>query len=76
MFFDALYEQLGHDAYLEVLQTFIKLYQFKNPTPQDFLNTVKDVSGFDASALHQQWILTAESTPVPTPEPTPQDGTQ
>ncbi len=79
-FFDALYQQLGHDTYLEVLQTFIKLYRFKNPTPQDFLDTVKDVSGFDASALHQKWILTAESTPAPTPaptpEPTPEDGTQ
>ncbi|HEY52787.1 MAG TPA: M1 family metallopeptidase [Caldilineae bacterium] len=76
MFFDALYKQLGHDDYLEVLQTFIKLYRFKNPTPQDFLDTVKDVSGFDASALYQQWILTAVPTPTPepSPEPTPQAG--
>jgi aminopeptidase N len=69
-FFDALYKQLGHDIYLKVLQTFIKLYRYKSPTPQDFLDTVKDVSGFDASALYRQWIFTAE------PTPTPQAGTQ
>ncbi len=66
-FFDALYEQLGHDTYLDVLQTFIKRYRFKYPTPQDFLDTVKEVSGFDPDPLYQQWILTAESTPVPPP---------
>jgi len=66
-FFDALYNQLGHDVYLDVLQTFIERYRFKNPTPEDFLNTVKDVSGFDPDALHKQWIETAIPTPVPTP---------
>ena len=66
-FFDALYKQLGHDTYLEVLQTFIERYRFKNPTPQDFLNTVKEVSGFDPEALHKQWIETAVPTPVPSP---------
>ena len=66
-FFDALYKQLGHDTYLEVLQTFIERYRFKNPTPEDFLNTVKDVSGFDPEALHKQWIETAIPTPIPSP---------
>ncbi len=70
-FFDALYEQLGHDTYLDVLQTFIERYRFKNPTPEDFLNTVKDVSGFDPEALHKQWIETAVPTPVPAQVPTP-----
>ena len=66
-FFDALYKQLGHDTYLDVLQTFIERYRFKNPTPEDFLNTVKDVSGFDPEALHKQWIETAIPTPIPSP---------
>jgi aminopeptidase N len=57
LFYDALYRTLGHDVYLDILHTFIERYRFRTPTPEDFLQTVTEVSGFDPRPLYQQWIL-------------------
>lgn len=68
LFFDALYQALGRDAYLKVLQTFIERYRFQAPTPADFLAVVQEVSGIDPQPLYQQWILSGpqrQATPAP-----------
>lgn len=70
LFFDALYQALGRDAYLKVLQTYIERYRFKTPTPADFLAVVKEVGGIDPQPFYEQWILSGpkrETTATPAP---------
>ncbi|NUQ38144.1 MAG: M1 family metallopeptidase [Caldilineales bacterium] len=57
LFFDALYEAMGREAYLRVLQTLIERYRYRTPTPEDFLALVVEVGGFDPTPLYEQWIL-------------------
>lgn len=66
-FFDALYLKLGREKYLEVLQTFIERYRFKTPTPQDFLDIVREVGGIEPGPLYKKWILSATPGVRPTP---------
>ncbi len=68
LFFDALYQSLGFETYLKVLQTFIERYRLQRPTPTDFLTVVAEVGGIDPQPLYEQWIL---SGPVSSLEPTP-----
>ena len=56
LFFDSLYQAMGREAYLQVLQTFIQRYRFKTPAPEDFLNVVQEVSGIDPTPYYQTWI--------------------
>ncbi len=68
LFFDALYQALGRDAYLKVLQTYIDRYRFQTPSPADFLAVVKEVGGIDPEPFYRQWILSGpkrEATPAP-----------
>ncbi len=56
LFFDSLYQAMGRERYLEVLQTFIDRYRFKTPTPEDFLAVVKEVGGIDPTPYYKKWI--------------------
>jgi aminopeptidase N len=56
LFFDGLYQKMGRERYLEVLQTFIDRYRFKTPKPEDFLDTVREVGGIDPMPLYKKWI--------------------
>jgi aminopeptidase N len=67
LFFDALYQALGRDKYLEVLRTFIARYRFKTPTPADFLAVVGEVGGIDPQPIYQKWILSGPKHPSPKP---------
>ena len=60
LFFDSLYQEMGRERYLEVLQTFIERYRFKTPEPEDFLNTVQEVGGIDPMPLYEKWIKSTE----------------
>lgn len=62
LFFAALYDKLGRDAFIKVLQTFIERYRFQRPLPADFLQVVSEVTGYDPMPLYESWIE-ADSTP-------------
>ncbi len=57
LFFDSLYQAMGREAYLKVLQAFIDRYRFKTPTPDDFLAIVQEVGGIDPTPMYEEWIL-------------------
>lgn len=57
LFFDALYQEMGREAYLRVLQALIERYRYRTPTPADFLALVTEVGGFDPQPLYETWIL-------------------
>jgi len=61
LFFDSLYQAMGRETYLKVLQTFIERYRFKTPEPQDFLDVVEEVSGMDPMPMYQKWIESGEN---------------
>ncbi|NOZ48600.1 MAG: M1 family metallopeptidase [Chloroflexi bacterium] len=65
LFFDALYQTLGRETYLHVLQTFIDRYRFRRPTPEDFLQVVTEVSGYDPQPLYEAWIIADTTPPLP-----------
>lgn len=70
LFFDAIYQKLGHDKYLQALKTFIDRYRFQTPTPTDFLAVVAEIGGIDPQPLYEQWILRGlrhEAAPTPSP---------
>ncbi len=60
LFFDSLYQSMGRERYLQVLQTYINRYRFKTPTPEDFLNVVTEVGGIDPMPLYEKWIMGTE----------------
>ncbi len=63
LFFDALYQAMGRETYLQVLQTFIDRYRFKTPRPEDFLAVVEEISGLDPTPFYEKWILSADEAP-------------
>lgn len=63
LFFDDLYQAIGRDAYLDVLQTLIERYRFRTPTPDDFLALVVEVAGYDPQPLYEKWILSGPAVP-------------
>ncbi|MBU4489689.1 MAG: M1 family metallopeptidase, partial [Actinobacteria bacterium] len=58
LFFDALEEQMGTEAFEKSLKEYYETYVFLNPTPDDLMNCFKSNSSDPAAvdALHQRWI--------------------
>lgn len=57
LFFEALRNQLGDEAYQASLRTYAQQYRYGVVTPQDLLNTFVQVSGQDVEGLYREWIL-------------------
>lgn len=60
LFFDAVRQRLGDDAYQAVLQEYLARYRWRIATPDDFLQVVQSVSGQDVEDLYSRWILSKQ----------------
>ena len=60
LFFDAVRQRLGDDAYQAVLQEYLDRYRWRIATPDAFLQVVKSVSGQDIEDLYSRWILSKQ----------------
>jgi hypothetical protein len=57
LFFDALHQRLGQDAFMAVLRAYVEHYRWRIATPDGFLRLAESVSGEDLDDLYSQWIL-------------------
>ena len=49
-------EAIGKKAFAKAVKTYLKTYQFKNATTDDFLAEIKKVSNFDTDAFKKVWL--------------------
>lgn len=52
-----LRELVGEDNFKKAVQNYLRKYQFKTATTDDFLNEVKAVSDIDLSDFQKNWLL-------------------
>jgi len=60
LFFRALREYIGDEAFFSALQNYYQDYKFKIASPQDLLKTFEDASGQDLDAFYQEWLYSKD----------------
>jgi aminopeptidase N len=60
LFFNALHDEMGDEAFKAVLRTYADRYRWRIATPEDFLAVAESVSGRDLDALYSRWILSKQ----------------
>jgi hypothetical protein len=55
--YQALYELLGKDMFLQCMKVYIDTWKNKHPTPYDFMFTFNTVSGQDLNWFWQKWYF-------------------
>ena len=56
MLFHMLRQQIGNDAFIQVLQTFFRTYRFRRARFTDLLQLFANIAGIDVQPFFQQWI--------------------
>lgn len=64
-FYKALADKLGAVAVDNVLHAFYTEHAGRSATMQEMLETIKAVSGYDATACAQTWLLDMTAVPMP-----------
>ncbi len=62
LFFAALRDQLGPDAFDQLLRTYLERYRWKIATPAEFQALAEEVSGRDLDALFNEWVYGQDGT--------------
>ena len=53
----ALREKIGDKAFREVIRTYLKKYQHKNVTTDDFFGVVKEITGEETDTFQKKWLI-------------------
>jgi aminopeptidase N len=61
LFFHNLRQQVGDDAYFEIMRRYLKRHKYDIATPESFLAIAEEVSGQNLDEIYRRWILSAES---------------
>jgi aminopeptidase N len=61
LFFHALRQQVGDDAYIEIMRRYLEQHKYGIATPESFLAVAEEVSGQSLDETYHRWILSAES---------------
>jgi hypothetical protein len=56
LFFNALRESLGDEAYLEVMRAYVQSYRWQVVTPQHFFGPAQALTGANLNPLAEQWL--------------------
>jgi aminopeptidase N len=56
LFFNALREQVGDEAYRQTLQAYVRAYRWQIATPQQLLGLVQSATGADVRTLVSRWL--------------------
>jgi aminopeptidase N len=56
LFFHALREQIGDEAFFELLRAYYDRYSYGVAYPQDFLTIAREIGGQETDALYKEWI--------------------
>lgn len=57
LFFHALRQETGDEAFAAILRSFFDTYRYKIASGPDFLALAEAVSGQDLSELYQEWLM-------------------
>ncbi len=60
LFFHALRQTMGDDAFFELLRTLLDHYRYQVLTPEALLEDAEKISGKDLKPVYREWILTAK----------------
>ena len=61
LFFQALRDRIGDEAFFSALQNYYQDYKFEIASPQDLLKTFEDASGQDLEAFYQEWLYSKDN---------------
>jgi hypothetical protein len=56
LFFDALRDDLGDEAYIEVMRAHVDTYRWRIVSPQHFFGLAQTVSGVNLNPLAEDWL--------------------
>ncbi|HEY63012.1 MAG TPA: M1 family metallopeptidase [Caldilineae bacterium] len=59
LFFHALRQKMGDQAFFEWLQALVTDYRYQVLTPEAMLSEAERISGRDVQSVYERWILTA-----------------
>jgi aminopeptidase N len=57
LFFDAVRQAIGDEAYFKALRAYRREYAYRIAGPADLMRTFEEASGSDLGALYQQWVM-------------------
>ncbi|HID86299.1 MAG TPA: M1 family peptidase, partial [Anaerolineae bacterium] len=60
LFFHALREEMGDEAFFEALRRYYQTYKYGIAEPEGLLSIAEEVSGQELDELYRHWILAAE----------------
>lgn len=60
LFFHALREEIGDEAFVEAMRRYYQTYQYGIAEPEGLLSIAEEVSGQELDPLYRHWILAAE----------------
>jgi hypothetical protein len=61
LFFKALRERIGDEAFFSALQNYYREYEFQIAAPQDLLVAFENASGQDLEDFYQEWLYSKET---------------
>jgi len=67
LFFQALRDKVGDEAFFAILRAYLKAYRYKIATPEGFLSIAERISGQDLDDLYKKWILSYRYSGEPRP---------
>ncbi|MCT4565604.1 MAG: M1 family metallopeptidase [Maledivibacter sp.] len=56
MFIQSLREELGDEAFFDILKIYFDKYKYKNATTEDFIKTCEMVSDKDLNPIFEKWL--------------------
>ncbi|UCC85668.1 MAG: hypothetical protein JSV81_12465, partial [Anaerolineales bacterium] len=56
LFFDALRDRLGDQAYIQLVRAYVENYRWQVVTPQHFFGLAQTLSGTDLNPLAEEWL--------------------
>lgn len=61
LFFQAVRDEIGDDAFFKALQTYYQAEKYKIATPDDLLNAFEEAAGRQLDDLYEKWLYSARS---------------
>jgi hypothetical protein len=57
LFFNALRQEVGHETYLKIMETYFAEYKYETARPDDLINVIERVSGRNIEPLVETWLV-------------------
>lgn len=61
LFFDAIRQEIGNDAFFEALRSYYQANKYGIGTPEELLNAFEEAAGRQLDELYEEWLYSARS---------------